>query len=205
MLRLTPLACRTGALAIILSIAMLTSTPVRASDLTELDQLAGPDLETTLKQALAGNPPAGVTVEELRGGFVKVNIPSQFGNPALAKAQAKNLLSCAIYIGLVEPAFETAGILRFDAAPIAEFPYRAGWLVYNSSSDPITAMSSIKTKGPGPDLKFEGEVTYFPNSFSVAFGTFESGWKEGVHSVTVKIKGAKPGKLKGTFCTGCDF
>lgn len=194
-----------GILAIALLSATVLSAKAQASDLADLEKLAGPDLEAVFKQALRGNPPAGVTVEELDGGFVQITVPSREGRPALRQAKAKDLVSCAIYIGLLEPNFSEAGILRFDAAPIADFTYRAGWLVYNTGSNPVTASSSIKTKGPGADLDFEADVTYAPKAFSAVFGTFGGGWKAGVHSITVKVKSAKPSKLKGTLCSGCDF
>ncbi len=178
-------------------------------DLGTGDPLAGLNLDRAVKLALQGNPPSGVTVRELPGGLNLMTVPARADSRLTRQLKsqagaAKKLISMTFFISLFEPDF-SAGIVDFDAAPITELAYNAGFLLYNTSSEDVTAKSTFKTKGPGPDVSFVGDLTFAADSFSLAWLEHESGWDEGFHAITVKVKGAKPGKLKGNFCPGCDF
>ena len=186
-----------------LAMAVIGAAPSHAQ-IGDLAEIGGPrNLAAIAKQALRGAPPEGVTVEKLDGGLTKISIPIPENSPVLRQKLAKDLINCAITVELFEPDL-LGDILSFDVAPIDLFEYYLGWVTINISDDDITATSSIKTKGPGPDFNSGNtDILYDALAINLVVGVNEDGWEEGLHSIDAKVKGAKPGKLKGNFCAGC--
>lgn len=190
------------ALALALALTLAAPATAQMSNLDQLGDLAGVrNMNDLVKQALRGEAPEGVTVEKLDNGLTKIAIALRPDSPVFRQKLAKNLINCALTVDLFEPDL-FADTVSFDVAPIDDFEYSAGWVTINTSANDIVAASSIKTKGPGADLNTAGDLDYTGNAFNLFFVTFD-GWGAGLHSIDAKVKGAKPGKLKGNFCAGC--
>ena len=60
---------------------------------------------------------------------------------------AKDLITCTLVTGLFEPSLD-AGITRFDAAPLVDFDYYFGWLVFNTSNNAIPRYRTMTLSSP---------------------------------------------------------
>lgn len=190
-----------------LALAAVLAMPATAQlgNLDRVGELGGvPNLQAMVKEALSGRAPEGVTVDELDGGFLRITVPLRQGSPVLRQKMAKDLLGVAIHVSLSELDF-VGQLLTFDAAPLPNFEYFAGWVTINQGTNDITARSSIKTKGPGPDINSGNQdLPYAASAFNIFVTTTGNpGFDGGIHNIQVKVQGQKPGKLQGHFCVDC--